>query len=490
MNPQYIPPALHTDLYQLTMAQGYWKLGMKDRMAAFDLFYRENPFKGGYAICSGLENIVNFITNFRFTTADLDYLSSLKTPNGSGSALFEPAFLETLATLSLSLDVFAIPEGTVVFPREPLVQIIGPLMQCQLLETAVLNLLNFPSLIATKAARVMKAALGDQVIEFGLRRAQGYDGGLTATRASFVGGVQATSNVLAGQLYGIPVRGTHAHSWIMAFDTELQSFEAYADAMPNNCIFLVDTYQTIEGVRHAIEVGKILKAKGYKLSGIRLDSGDLASLSMKARVMLDEAGFTDSFILGSGDLDEYAIERLKKEGAEITMWGVGTKLVTAYDQPALGGVYKLVAIQDKNGQWINKAKRSDDVHKQTLPGILRVKRYSKNGRFLYDELYDIHGSSSDLTHQDVVVSAEELLMPIFQKGKLVYELPKLTEIQAHAKEQLSQLPANLYDLEPKEVYPVHLRLNSKTNSGTNSGTDSGTNSSTNASTNQTTAKKP
>ncbi|MCA9445228.1 MAG: nicotinate phosphoribosyltransferase, partial [Candidatus Omnitrophica bacterium] len=293
---------LLTDLYQLTMAYGYWKTGRAEREAVFHLFFRKNPFKGGYTIAAGLQYVADFVEGFRFSADDIQYLSILT--GNDEKPLFEPSFLEYLADLDLRLDVDAVPEGTVVFPHEPLVRVKGPILQCQILETPLLNFINFQSLIATKASRIVTATGGEPVLEFGLRRAQGIDGGLAASRAAYIGGCDATSNVLAGKLFGIPVRGTHAHSWVMSFHNELSAFQEYAEAMPNNCVFLVDTYDTIEGVRNAIEVGKELRESGHEMVGIRLDSGDLAYLSIEARKLLDEAGFPNAAIVASNDLDE------------------------------------------------------------------------------------------------------------------------------------------------------------------------------------------
>src|SRR6267154_3372436 len=301
--------ALLTDLYQLTMAYGYWKTGKADQEAVFHLLFRKQPFQGGFTLCCGLADSIQYLRGFKFEKSDLEYLGQLK--GNDGKRLFEPGFLKYLGSLKLRLDVDAIPEGTVVFPQEPLLRIRGSILQGQLVETALLNLLNFQSLIATKAARVCLAAKGDPVVEFGLRRAQGIDGALTASRAAYIGGCRGTSNVLAGKVFGIPVKGTHAHSWVMSFDDELESFEAYARAMPNNCVFLVDTYNTLEGVRHAAVAGQKLKAAGHRMIGIRLDSGDLAYLSIEARKILDEAGLEDASILASNDLDEHIIASLK-----------------------------------------------------------------------------------------------------------------------------------------------------------------------------------
>src|SRR5688572_20045473 len=279
--------ALLTDLYELTMAHGYWKAGVDAKEAVFHLFFRQNPFGSGFSIACGLGYVIDFLKDFRFDEGDTRYLSGLT--GNDGRPIFEPEFLSTLRALEITCDIDAIPEGTVVFPHEPLLRVRGPIGQCQLLETALLNLINFQTLIATKAARICISARGDPVLEFGLRRAQGVDGGLAASRAAYIGGCAGTSNVLAGKIFGIPVRGTHAHSWVMSFDTEIEAFRAYADAMPNNCVFLVDTYDTLTGVQHAIEMGKWLRKRGHKLTGVRLDSGDLAWLSIEARRMLDAA---------------------------------------------------------------------------------------------------------------------------------------------------------------------------------------------------------
>lgn len=441
---------LCTDLYQLTMAEGYWKLGRHQELAVFELYYREEPFQGGYVICCGLETFINAIADYHFKPEYCEYLATLK--GSDDKPLFTSDFLQALLSLRLTVDIDAIPEGTLVFSKEPLLRITGPLWQCQLLETLALNLINFASLIATKASRICRAAGGDPVIEFGLRRAQGSDGGLTASRSAFIGGAKATSNVLAGYLYGIPVMGTHAHSWVMSFEDELKAFEAYAKIMPNNCIFLVDTYHTKEGVENAIQVGLKLKKAGYQFLGVRLDSGDLASLSIYVRQRLDEMGFKEAVIVGSNDLDEYAIILLKEKGAKISLWGVGTRLVTAYDQPALGGVYKLAAVQDKAGRWLYKAKKTDDPKKQSIAGIHAVRRFIKAGYFTRDVIYNIDEKEplpeSGETFQD-------LLQAIFREGNLVYTLPTLLSIQKHCQEQLKKLPEKFQKLKTDEQYRVY-----------------------------------
>jgi nicotinate phosphoribosyltransferase len=442
--------ALLVDLYELTMAYGYWKSGRRDLEAVFHLFFRHNPFDGGYAVAAGLGSVVDLLDSFEYAPADLEYLEGLE--GTTGRPLFEPAFLDYLAKLKFSCDVDAVPEGTVVFAREPLVRVSGPILQAQLIESALLNLVNFQTLIASKAARICRAAKGDPVIEFGLRRAQGIDGAAMATRASFVGGCSATSNVLAAQLFGLPARGTHAHSWVMAFESEIEAFRAYADAMPDDCILLVDTYGTREGVENAILVAKELQARGHRFLGVRLDSGDLAELSIVARKMLDSAGLKEAKIIASNELDEHVIESLKQQGAKIDSWGVGTKLVTAYDDPALGGVYKLGATRRRGGKWERKIKLSDHALKATIPGLHQVRRFSKpDGKFAADAIYDIElgrDPSKPLADpRDPTLlfrtprghMEEDLLVPVMRSGKKVYDVPSLAQTQAFAREQLGRL---------------------------------------------------
>jgi nicotinate phosphoribosyltransferase len=368
------------------MAYAAWQGGRAEHEVAFSLYFRTAPFAGGYTIASGLEAAADFLEHYRFTDDDCAFLATLT--GADGAPLFSEAFLRYLADLRLTLDVDMVAEGRVVFPNEPLIRVVGPLAQAQLIETTLLSLIGFPSLVATKAARVCLAAQGDEVLEFGLRRAQGPEAGTLASRSAYLGGVAATSNVLAGRRYGIPVRGTHAHSWVMAFGTELEAFEAYANALPNNAVFLVDTYDTLEGVRHAIAVGEQLRARGQRLLGVRLDSGDLAYLSAEARKLLDGAGFPDAQIVGSNDLDEHLIESLKRQGARIAVWGVGTKLATAADNPALGVVYKLSAIRNPVGEWEPRIKVSEQAAKTTTPGILQVRRFTVGGEFAGDMILD------------------------------------------------------------------------------------------------------
>jgi nicotinate phosphoribosyltransferase len=391
--------ALLTDLYELTMAYGYWKLDRLDEEACFHMFFRRNPFQGGYVIAAGLEHLVDYLRSFRFREEDIDYLATLT--GNDGRPLFDRGFLDHLAGLELSVHVDAVPEGTMVFPHEPLVRVVGSLMQCQILETAILNLVNFQSLIATKATRICGAARGEPILEFGLRRAQGIDGALAASRAAYIGGCAATSNVLAGRLFGIPVRGTHAHSWVMSFDDEPSAFSAYARAMPNNCVFLVDTYDTLQGIDNAIAAAHELRKQGHEIVGIRLDSGDLAYLSIEARRRLDEAGFPHAAIVASNDLDEKIIESLKQQGATIGVWGIGTKLVTASGEPALGGVYKMSAVKRPGTPWQHKVKVSEQTIKISSPGMLQVRRYQENGQAVADMIYDeLLGISPEMTIVD------------------------------------------------------------------------------------------
>ncbi|QEF99165.1 Nicotinate phosphoribosyltransferase pncB2 [Stieleria maiorica] len=467
MNPASNSLALLTDLYELTMAYGYWKCGGAERHAAFHLFFRTSPFQGGYVIAAGLGPVLDFLRSFRFNPDDIEYLGTIV--GNDGRPLFEPAFLQYLAELELTLEVDAIPEGTVVFPHEPLLRVCGPILQCQLIETALLNQINYQSLVATKASRVVMAADGDAVLEFGLRRAQGIDGGLTASRAAFIGGCAATSNVLAGKRFGIPVKGTHAHSWVMSFDSEQEAFQAYADAMPNNCVFLVDTYDTLQGVRHAVQVGRRLRRSGHRMVGIRLDSGDLAWLSIEARKILDAAGFEDAVIVASNDLDERLIQSLKLQGATITVWGVGTKLVTAYDQPALGGVYKLGAIQEDGGQWQPRIKVSEQLIKTSTPGIQQVRRYLDNdGMAIADMIFNMLQPTPetctvvdflDTTHQtefDANVEFVDLLQPMLRSGKFVGESPPLNEIRSRTMTQLQQFHRTVLRLDNPHRYRVGL----------------------------------
>jgi nicotinate phosphoribosyltransferase len=463
-----LPLGLLTDLYQLTMAQAYRSQGLAEEEAVFHLFFRRNPFGGGYAVACGLERALDFLESFRFGDADLAYLATLT--GNDGRPLFEQAFLDELGRIRLALDVDAMPEGTVAFPYEPLVRVRGPLLQAQLVETALLNFINFETLIATKAARVTFAARGDEVIDFGLRRAQGIDGGLSASRAAFIGGCHATSNVLAGRLHGLPVRGTHAHSWVMAFDDESEAFEAWARAQPNNAVFLVDTYDTLEGVRRAAKAALGLRARGHQAIAIRLDSGDLAYLSIEARRILDAAGLPEVKILASNDLDEHLIASLKEQGARIDAWGVGTRLLTGGDQSALGGVYKLGALKQPGGDWSHRVKVSEQVAKTSNPGVQQVRRFGGADGLVADVIFDEEGGPGDpaivvdpldATRRKRITPGtpfEDLLVPVVRRGAAVYARPTLPEIQARASAQVSRLHPGIRRFINPHQYPVGLSV--------------------------------
>ncbi len=456
-------PVMSTDLYQITMAYAYWRAGIAEMDACFHASFRRNPFAGGYAIACGLEQAVEYLAGIAFTDADVAYLGTLH--GNDGEPLFSAEFLAWLTEFRFTCDVHAVPEGTVVFPREPLLRVTGPIAQCQIVETALLNIINFQTLVATKAARVCSAAQGDPVLEFGLRRAQGPDGGLSASRAAYIGGCAGTSNVLAGQRYGIPVGGTHAHSWVMAFDTEIEAFLAYADAMPNNATFLVDTYDTLDGVRHAIAAGRRLAERGHTMIGIRIDSGDLAWLSRRAREILDDAGFGHVKIYASNELDEYLIESLKDQGAAIDVWGVGTRLVTAEGQPSLGGVYKLSAVRKPGGEWEPRIKISEQTAKVTMPGLLQVRRFVRDGVFDGDMiLSELAPPAADCTMVDPEdatrrkafchEAAEDLLVPVVRDGVAVPALPGPVEARARAAEQLAMLDPGVKRFLNPHGYPV------------------------------------
>lgn len=460
--------ALLTDLYQLTMGYSYWKSGAANKEAVFHLFFRKAPFGNAFSVACGLRYTIDFLQNFRFTSEDADYLSGIL--GADRKPLFEPAFLTELLNLRFDCDIDAVPEGTIVFAQEPMLRISGSLLQCQLLETALLNLWNFQTLIATKAARIREATGNAKVVEFGARRAQGPDGALTASYAAFIGGCDSTSNVLAGKLFGIPITGTHAHSWVMSFPDERTAYDTYARCMPNNCIFLVDTYDTIEGVRHAVEAGRKLREEGHNLQGIRLDSGDLAYLSIEARKLLDEAGFTDAVIVASNDLDENIISSLKIQGAKIDVWGVGTKLITGFDQPALGGVYKLAAIRNPGDEWTYKIKLSEQSVKVSTPGLQQIRRFTADdGLYVADAIYNLEAMPStdsftivdpfDMTRRKKMspdTKAQDLLVPIFRKGNLVYSMPDNSAIKAYVASQLLNFHPSIRRLLNPHEYPVGL----------------------------------
>ena len=460
---------LLTDLYELTMMQGYFREKDANETVIFDAFYRTNPDGNAFSICAGLEQVIDYVKNLHFDDADIEYLRGL--------GIFDEDFLEYLHNFKFSGDIYAIPEGTVVFPREPLVKVIAPIMEAQLVETAILNIINHQSLIATKTSRIVFAARGDGIMEFGLRRAQGADAGTYGARAAMIAGCIGTSNVLAGKLFDVPVKGTHAHSWIMSFPDELTAFRAYAKLYPSACILLADTYDTLgSGVPNAIRVFQEMRDAGIPLTfyGIRLDSGDLAYISKKARKMLDDAGFPDAVISASNDLDEYLIDSLKIQGAAITSWGVGTNLITSKDCPSFGGVYKLAAIMDRHtGKFIPKIKLSENTEKVTNPGNKTIQRiYDKEtGKIiadlicLVDEEFDEKNSlllfdpieTWKKTHlAPGTYTMREMMIPVFLKGECVYESPKVMDIQKYCKSEL----ATLWEESLRLEYPhrVHVDL--------------------------------
>ena len=456
---------LLTDLYELTMMQGYFK-NPTNQTVIFDMFYRNNPCGGSFAIAAGLEQMIEYIENLRFTEEDIEYLRSLD--------MFQEDFLDYLSTFHFTGDIYAIPEGTVVFPREPIVKVIAPIMEAQLVETAILNIINHQSLIATKAARVCYAARGDGVMEFGLRRAQGPDAGIYGARAAVIAGCVGTSNVLTGQMFHVPVLGTHAHSWIMSFPDEYTAFKTYAKMYPDSCTLLVDTYDVLKsGVPNAIRVFEEMREEGIKLIkyGIRIDSGDLAYLSKEAYKMLAAAGFDDATIAASSDLDEYLIDSLKTQDAKINSWGVGTNLITSKDNPAFGGVYKLAAVKDADSNnFIPKIKLSENTEKVTNPGNKTVYRiYSKTtGKIkadlicLADEVFDpeetmIIFDPVDTWKKTKVLGGtyeiRELLIPVIREGKRVYTSPDVMDIRDYCqKEQNTLWDESRRLINPQKVY--------------------------------------
>ena len=461
---------LLTDLYELTMMQGYYEKGQNENVI-FDVFFRQNPCNNGYSVCAGLDQVIDYIKNLHFTYDDVDYLRGL--------GIFKEDFLHYLSGFHFSGDIYAIPEGTVVFPKEPLLKVVAPIMEAQLVETAILNIINHQSLIATKAARVCYAARGDGIMEFGLRRAQGPDAGVYGARAAMIGGCIGTSNVLAGQMFDVPVMGTHAHSWIMSFPDEYTAFKTYAEMYPDNCTLLVDTYDTLKsGVPNAIRVFQEFKDAGKPLIkyGIRLDSGDLAYLSKEARKMLDEAGFPEATICASNDLDEFLLHDLKMQGAAIDSWGVGTNLITSKDCPSFGGVYKLAAIQNEKGEFVPKIKISENTEKITNPGNKTIYRiYEKaSGKIKADLICfadEVIDPKQDLLLFDPMdtwkktklaggtYTVREILLPIFKNGECLYKSPTLKEIAAYCREEKD----TLWDETKRLFYPhrVYVDLSQK-----------------------------
>lgn len=441
---------LLTDFYQLTMAYGYWQMQRAEIPAIFQLTFRKNPFRGNFTVSCGLQNVIEYLNNYQFSESDLKYLKDLKYPDKK--PIFNSKFIDYLAHLKFTCDVEAVPEGTLVFPQEPLLRIKGPLLQCQLLETPLINLLNFSSLVATRAAQICHLVKNDPVMEFGLRRAQGPNGAVTASRSAYIGGCESVSNVLAGELYNIPVKGTMAHSWIMSFPDELTSFREFLKTSPIT-ILLVDTYNTLQGVKNAITVGKELKQQNKDLQAVRLDSGDLLELSRKTRKLLDENGFNNTQIIASGDLTYEKIKMLKQKKAPIDIWGVGTKLVTAYEQPSLDAIYKLTALQDSQGKWQNKMKLSDTKSKQTLPGILQTRRYLKDQQFISDIIFDENNPIKVQNNNHF----EDLLVNIFKNGKLTYTTPTISQMRENCLKQVKIFMQNY----SKKKYSVKIDVGVK-----------------------------
>lgn len=457
--------ALHTDLYQINMAETYWDDEMHNRRAVFEVFFRNLPFGNGYAVFAGLERIIDYIKNFRFTESDLAYLKE--------EIGYQDDFIDYLRNLRFTGNIRSMIEGELVFGNEPILRVDAPLAEAQLVETAILNIVNYQTLIATKAAR-MKQVIGDQTaMEFGTRRAHEFDAAIWGTRAAYIGGFEATSNVRAGKLFGIPVSGTHAHAMVQAYKDEYIAFHKYAQRH-KDCVFLVDTYDTLRsGVPNAIKVAKELGDK-INFIGIRLDSGDLAYLSKEARKMLDKAGFKHAKIIASNDLDEYTITNLKAQGAKIDVWGIGTKLITAYDQAALGAVYKLVSIEDENGNMVDTIKISGNPEKVTTPGLKKIYRIidALNGKSQgdYIALENENPESLDrlkmfhpvYTHISKFVTnfqAKELHQDIIKDGEIIYTVPTLKESQEYAKMNLSMLWDEYKRILNPEEYPVDLSQN-------------------------------
>lgn len=457
---------LLNDLYQFTMAYGFWKSGLAERQAVFHGHFRAAPFGGEYAVLAGTTPLWQWLQDFRFETKDIDFLSGLK--EAKGHVLLPEPFLRYLQDLRLSLTISAPKEGSLIFAHEPWLRVEGPLLQCQLLETPILNMVNFQTLIATKAARICQAAEQKPVVELGLRRAHGPNGGISASRAAYIGGCHSTSNVLASQYYDIPAIGTQAHSWVMSFDNESTAFDAFADAFPHACALIVDTFNTEQGIDHAIATGQRLRQKQGSLLGVRLDSGDLTYLSQLARAKLDQAGFEDTKIFASNDLDEHIIDNLQAQQAAIDVFGVGTKLVTAFDQPALGGVYKLGALQDAQGQWQYKLKLSEQIIKISTPGRLNVARYLQDGMAICDAIYDddlgLQPNSwlidpTDATRRRKVpqlAHCESLLHVFLRDGRLVEPLPDIHTIRSQVQQHLNSIHASVKRLLNPHRYAVGL----------------------------------
>ena len=464
---KYQNHTLDTDLYELTMVAGYLVSSKANQRACFDLYYRQNPDDGGFCVFAGLESVIRYVNNLKIYPDDLDYLRGL--------GIFTPEALERLSEgIRFTGDIWAVPEGTVVFPNEPLIRVMGPIAEAQILETTLLAMVGHQTLIATKAARLRIATRDTPVVDFGTRRAHGVEAALYGARAAYIGGCEGTSNVKAGKLFGIPVRGTHAHSWVESFDEEIESFRTFSEVFPDNCVLLVDTYEVSEGVRNAIQVAKEMRKAGRALKGIRIDSGDLAYYSKVARDLLDEAGFSEVKILASSDLDEWLIETLRDQGARIDIWCVGTKLMTSYQTPALGVVYKLMAADRGDGVLVPKIKISQNPEKVTNPGVKKIIRfYNVKGRMMGDLLTDVNEKVPEsvpvIAHHPMYdymkktykppYYAKEILIPIFEKGRQVYDPPPLRRVKEHAEAELQSLEAETKRFINPHIYKVSLSDN-------------------------------
>ena len=448
-----------TDLYQLTMMDGYFLEGKANETAVFDVFFRQKDAIN-YAVFAGLEQGIDYIKDLHFSAEDVEYLRSLN--------VFHPQFLDYLKNFKFTGDMYSVREGDIVYPQEPIVVVKAPLIEAQLIETALLNIISHQTLIATKSARIVDAARGKSVVEFGLRRAQGPDAGIYGARAAMIGGCIGTSNVLTGQMFDIPVKGTHSHSWVMSFDSELDAFRAFAKVYPDTCLLLVDTYDSVRGIQNAITVFNELKAAGHKPVGIRLDSGDIAYLSKLARKMLDDAGFTDAVVMASGDIDEYLLQSLNNQGARIDMYGVGTKLITSEGTPSLGGVYKLSAIE-RNGKLEPRMKISDSIVKVTNPGFKTLYRiYDKSSGMAVADLIALVGEKIEkplvLTHETERWKTTTLkdygircmLHKIFENGKNVYEKPSLAQIVEFANSEKAKFWDEYKRIDNPQIYKVNL----------------------------------
>ncbi len=448
-----------TDLYQLTMMNGYFLKGKAKEISVFDVFFRQKDTMN-YAVFAGLDQAIEYIENLHFSSDDIEYLRSLE--------IFHHDFLDYLKDFRFTGDLYSVREGDIVYPQEPIMTVRAPIIEAQLVETALLNIVSHQTLIATKSARIVQAAKGKSVVEFGLRRAQGPDAGIYGARAAIIGGCNGTSNVLTGQMFNIPVKGTHSHSWVMSFDSELEAFRAFAEVYPDSCLLLVDTYDTVQGIKNAVTVFDELKAKGHKPIGIRLDSGDLAYLSKLARRMLDEAGFTDAVVMASGDIDEYLLESLGSQGAKIDVYGVGTKLITSEDTPSLGGVYKLSAIERDNTMQ-PRMKISDSIVKVTNPGFKTLYRlYDKSNGMAVADLIAMDGEKLEkpltLTHETErwkTTTLEDydlrrMVYKIFENGKIIYKRPSLSEIVEFANSEKAKFWDEYKRIDNPQIYKVNL----------------------------------